>query len=148
MMNQVNIIGRMTADPELKENKQKYVRFGVAVQRNYAPKGEKPATDFINCVAFAKTAEAICKFFKKGSMIAINGELHSDTYEKDGKKTTSHTVSVNNFYFCESKNSGSTSAADPTPASTPAPAEEPAAPADADFGGDDFGGADFNFDDF
>ena len=125
-MNTLNIIGRLTKDPELKElkikNKQtkktekiRYVNFSVAVDRY--PKNDKEPTDFIQCTAWRGQAELIYEYFKQGSMIGITGELHMHKYEqeiidletKKKKKVnrTSYDVLVTGISFCGSKKSES-----------------------------------------
>ena len=99
-MNQVIIIGRLTDTPELKEsNGKEYTRFTLAVDRSW----DKETADFINCIAFDKTAGFISKYFGKGSKIAITGKIHTSSYEKDGKKYYSSDVVVNTAEFCEKK---------------------------------------------
>ena len=72
-MNNVSLIGRLTADPELKTTQSgiNTVRFSVAVDRQYTKQGEEKQADFINIVAWRQTAEFICKYFSKGRRIAI-----------------------------------------------------------------------------
>lgn len=101
-MNNVNLMGRLTKDPELRrtESGNAVTRFTMAVNRNY----DRNKADFINCTAFKGTGEFIDKYFKKGEMIAISGRLQIDDYtDKDGNKRTSANVIVNNAYFCGSK---------------------------------------------
>lgn len=123
-MNTINIIGRLTANPEIKEvkikNKQtkktekiRFVNFSVAVDRY--PKNEKEPTDFIQCTAWRGQAELIYEYFKKGSMIGITGELHMHSYEqeiidletkkKKKVKRSSSDVLVTGISFCGSKKS-------------------------------------------
>lgn len=107
-MNIIVLKGRLTHDPELKKvgAKQTAVcNFTVATDRRF----EKEKTDFINCQAWAQTAEFIAKYFSKGKEIAVVGELHIDKYEKDGENRYSTTVNVNNVEFCGSKNEGENS---------------------------------------
>lgn len=101
-MNVVTIIGRLTDHPELKHtsNDIAVCSFCLAVTR---PKA-KDKTDFINCTAWRNTAEFICKYFRKGQKMALNGSLTTDRYEdKDGNKRTRYDVLVESVYFCESK---------------------------------------------
>lgn len=105
MLNIVVIMGRLTADPELRTTGTgtSVCSFSVAVDRNYSSNGERQ-TDFINCVAWRQTAEFISRYFHKGSMIAIQGSLQQRQYtDKDGNKRTVHEVLVNNASFCGSK---------------------------------------------
>ncbi len=108
-MNSVILIGRLTRDPELKfgQSGKAYCRFSIAVDKNF--KDDKGSADFINCVAFANTAEFIGEYFKKGRKIAISGRLNSSSYESDGKKIYSLAVLVDNVEFADSKPSDNNS---------------------------------------
>ena len=93
-MNIVMLIGRLTSDPELKQN-EKYTqcKFTLAVNRL------KEGTDFINCIAWNKQAELINKYLKKGSQVAIDGRIQTGSYEgKNGKVYTTDVI-VQNMYF-------------------------------------------------
>ena len=100
-MNKIELMGRLTADVELKKAEKKdgvsYARFSLAVPRKMV----KDKTDFINCIAFGKLAETICKFCKKGQRIIVCGSLQIDTVEKEGNKVSYTSVIVNDFYFTE-----------------------------------------------
>ena len=112
-MNQVILVGRLTKDPEIKygNNGATITRFSVAVDRRYSKEGEQSA-DFINCVAFGKTAEFIEKYFKKGNRIAIVGRIQTGSYKKqDGTTVYTTDVIVENVEFVESKNSSGGNAA-------------------------------------
>ena len=88
-INTAVIMGRLTADPELKTTSSglSVLSFSVAVERNYQKEGEEKAVDFINVVAWRKTAEFVSKYFHKGSMIAVTGSLQTRSYEdKNGNK--------------------------------------------------------------
>ena len=108
------LMGRLTAAPELRvtPSGKNVTRFSVAVERNYAKQGEERKTDFINCVAWNKTAEFICKYFSKGDMIAVVGSIQTDSYtDKDVNKRTSFEINVENVSFCGGKsNNGNQSA--------------------------------------
>ena len=119
-MNVVCLMGRLTADPEVRQtpNGISVCSFSIAVDR--FANGERKA-DFINCVAWKQNAENIARFFKKGNMIAINGSIQTRQYqEKDtGKNRTAFEVLVDRFYFTGNvnnaqpqKNDFSTSALD------------------------------------
>lgn len=86
MINSVVLMGRLTADPELRttQSGKSVVSFSVAVDRDFQQNGEKQA-DFIGVVAWGKTAEFIDKYFRKGRMIAVVGRIQTHTYtDKDG----------------------------------------------------------------
>ena len=105
MLNQVTIQGRMAKDAEdrMMNNGKVMTTFSVAVQRNYKIDGKYEA-DFIDCVAFDKIAEHIGKYFHKGDMILLTGELQTKLYEdKNGKKHKAVAVRVNSTYFVTDK---------------------------------------------
>ena len=105
-MNNVNLIGRFVHTPELKTTSggQNVVTFTLAVPRHYVRKGEQRQTDFLDCVAWRNTAEFICKYFRKGQMAAVTGEIQTRSYEdKEGKKRKAVEIQVQEIYFCESK---------------------------------------------
>lgn len=106
-MNKVTLMGRLTKDIELKysNNNVAVVSFALAVNRKFVKEGEERQADFISCKAFAKTAEFLEKWFKKGSMLAIVGRIQTGSYEKDGVKHYTTDVIVEDTYFCGSKNS-------------------------------------------
>ena len=92
MLNKVIIMGRITQDLELKQTPSgvSVLSFNVAVDRSYAKQGEERQTDFINCVAWRQHAEFISRYFSKGRMIALEGNLRTRTY--DDKNGTKHYV--------------------------------------------------------
>lgn len=105
MINKIILTGRLTADPELKKTTSNLsvTSFTLAVDRNYQSGGEKKA-DFINCVAWRQTAEFITRYFTKGSLIALVGELQQKNYQtQSGEKRTTFEVNVNEVSFCESR---------------------------------------------
>lgn len=101
-MNNVQLLGRTTNAIELKttQSGKAVANFTLAVNRKY----DKEKTDFINCIAWNKTAEIMASYVLKGQLIAIDGEIQTRTYEdKNGNKRTATEVIVSNFYFAESK---------------------------------------------
>jgi len=106
-INKVFLMGRLTADPELKMSQSGVpnLRFTIAVNRRFAKQGEdKPVADFIRCTAFRQQAEFVSKYFKKGSLIIAFGSLQMDNYkDKDGIDRQSYTVIVDEVQFGESK---------------------------------------------
>lgn len=101
-MNKVELMGRLTADVELKESTKnkdkKYAKFSLAVQR----KLDKDTTDFLDCVSFGRVGEAISKYCKKGQRIIVCGSIQIDTYtDKEGKARKATTIIVDDFYFTE-----------------------------------------------
>lgn len=125
MFNLVVLSGRLTADPELKTtpNGVSVTSFSIAVERRYK-QGEERQADFINIVAWRSSAEFICKYFKKGSMIGIEGSIQTRKYQdKDGYNRTAFEVVANNVQFVESKRSESNGEdnSSPTPENDPLP---------------------------
>ncbi len=109
MFNLVVLTGRLTADPELKTtaNGISVTSFSIAVNRNYRS-GEEPQTDFINIVAWRKSAEFVAKYFKKGNLIGIEGSIQTRRYtDKNGNNRTVFEVVANNVQFVESKRDNS-----------------------------------------
>ena len=105
MINKVILMGRITQDLELKQtpNGTSVLAFTVAVERNYS-KGEDKQSDFINCVAWKEKAEFISKYFGKGRMIAIEGNLRTRAYDdKNGVKHYVTEVYVDNVSFTGEK---------------------------------------------
>ena len=106
-MNVVCLVGRLTADPELRQtpNGTNVCSFSVAVNRAFANANGERQADFINCVAWRQTAEFIARYFRKGQNIGLNGTIQTRTYQdKDtGKNRTAFEVVINNAYFVESK---------------------------------------------
>ena len=102
MLNKVILMGRLTDKPDVikcDNSDNRYTRFTIAVERNYKS-GDEKVTDFINCTAWNSTAVFISKFFDKGNMIAVTGELNIDNYtDKDGKNRTSSSVHVSDVSF-------------------------------------------------
>lgn len=119
MFNLVVLTGRLTADPELKTTQSgiSVTSFSVAVNRPYRT-GEEQQTDFINVVAWRKTAEFIAKYFKKGNMIGVEGSIQTRKYtDKNGNNRTAFEVVVNNAQFVESKRDSAASQGGEQPAS-------------------------------
>ena len=98
MLNCAVIMGRLTADPELRQTPSgvSVTRFTVAVDRGYVKPGEERKADVINVVAWRQTAEFVSRYFQKGSMIAVQGSIQTGSYEKDGVKRYTFEVSADN----------------------------------------------------
>ena len=111
MLNCAIIMGRLTSDPELRKTPSSVdvTRFTVAVDRGYVKQGEERKADFINIVAWRQTAEFICNYFKKGSMIAVQGSIQTGSYEKDGVKHYTFEIVADNVSFCGGKSDGQSS---------------------------------------
>ena len=108
-MNKVILVGNLTRDPELitTNNGISLCRFTLAVQRRFASNEGEREADFINIVAWRQRAEFITKYFKKGSLIGIEGSIQTRRYQdKNGNNRTIFEVVVNNAQFVESKRDG------------------------------------------
>lgn len=87
MLNRVILMGRLVSDPELKTTGPgiSVTSFRIAVDRSYVKSGEERKADFFDIVCWRSTAEFVCRYFGKGAMIAVDGQLQSRTYQaKDG----------------------------------------------------------------
>ena len=139
MLNCAVIMGRLTADPELRTTTTgiSVTSFTVAVDRSYVKPGEDRQADFINVVAWRQTAEFVTRYFHKGSMIAVQGSIQTRNYEdKTGAKRNAFEIIADNVSFCGSKNDGGSA-----PAAAPA-----AAPSFSTASADDFQTSDMDED--
>ena len=104
-MNSVNLIGRLTKDPEVRYTTDQMAvgRFAIAIDRPQRKNGEKE-TDFPNIVCFSKTAENVERFIKKGSKVGVTGRLQTGSYtNKDGVKVYTTEVVAERVEFLDSK---------------------------------------------
>lgn len=104
-MNKVFLMGRITRDPELSQTPSgvTVARFSIAVNRRFAKEGQQQA-DYISCIAWRQQAEFICKYFRKGAMIAVVGSIQTRTWDgQDGKKQYATDVVVDEVYFTGEK---------------------------------------------
>lgn len=128
MINRVVLMGRLVADTELKTTASgiSVTTFRIAVDRAYVKSGEERQADFIDIVAWRHTAEFICKHFRKGSLIAVDGSLQSRVYEKDGNKRYAVEVVAENASFTgeRAEKSGEVTCL-PSPDEVPQPKSEP-----------------------
>ena len=127
MLNNAVIMGRLVADPELRTTGSgiSVLSFTVAVDRGFVRQGEERQADFIDVIAWRQTAEFISKYFRKGSMIAVQGYIQTRMYEdKNGNKRKAVEIVADNVSFCGSKaesGSGSYSREDSYASAQPAP---------------------------
>lgn len=109
-INKIILMGRLTADPELRMSQSNIpnIRFTVAVNRRFTRQGENPQADFFNCTAFRSQAEFVSKYFKKGSLIIVFGSVQIDTWtDRNGVEHRTPNIMVDEVQFGESKSSGS-----------------------------------------
>jgi single-strand DNA-binding protein len=108
MINCAVIMGRLVADPELRQTQSGVfvTSFTVAVDRSFVRQGEERQADFIDVVAWRQTAEFVTKNFQKGSMIAISGAIQTRSYEdKNGNKRKAFEIVADNVSFCGTRES-------------------------------------------
>ena len=116
MINQAVIMGRLTADPELRQTQSglSVTSFTVAVDRSFVKQGEERQTDFIDAVAWRGTAEFVSRYFQKGSMIALRGAIQTSSYEdKNGIRRKKFEILAEQVSFCGGK-SDAEAAREPT----------------------------------
>ena len=133
MINNVVLMGRLVATPALRSTGTgvSVASFTIAVERAFAKAGEQRQADFIDCVAWRQTAEFITRYFQKGSMIAVTGNIQTRNYEdKNGNKRKAVEVVVDNASFCGSKAESGTTGGYTAPA---APAPSFASASESDF---------------
>jgi single-strand DNA-binding protein len=149
MLNKAILMGRFTKDPELRytQNSTPVCTFSIAVERDYTPQGGQKQTDFIDIVAWRKTAEFICKYFSKGRMIVVCGSIQRRTWEGTvGRKNYATEIIGGDVYFGDSKrdnNNDNVAAYYPASPAPSAPATF-AEPAGAGFEAFDDAGAGFD----
>lgn len=138
-MNKVILMGRLAADPETRQTQAGglVARYRLAVDRQRGKDGQREA-DFINCVAFGKSAEFASKYLSKGTKIAIEGRILTGSYEKDGVKHYTTDIVAERHEFCESRAAAAASPDVQPPAQT--------APAVPESSNDDFMPVDDNDD--
>ena len=106
-MNKVILLGRLTKDPDVRytqsENMLAIARYTLAVDRRFKKEGQ-PSADFINCVAFGKSAEFAEKYMTKGRLFGVIGKIQTRNYENEKKEKVYVTeVVVEEQYFADSK---------------------------------------------
>lgn len=148
MLNVVAIMGRLVADPELRTTPAgvNVCQFRIACDRNFARQGEQRQADFVDIVAWRAQADFVCKYFSKGSLIAINGRIQTRNYQdKNGNNRTAFAVVAENINFGGSK--GTNKQVDEGGEAAPRSDAWPKADPPANYGGvDDFAVIDDNDD--
>lgn len=117
MINRITILGRLARDPELRNTQAgtAVTSFTLAVDRNRKDADGNTPVDWIDCIAWQKTAEILAQYARKGALIGVTGRLQSRKYTaKDGTPRTAWEVVVDEFSFCERRQ-------DAAPGEAPAP---------------------------
>lgn len=121
--NNVNLIGRLTKDPELKMTSggQPMVRFTIAVNREFKNKEGVREADFISCIAWRGQAESIAKYVGKGSLVGVNGRIQTNRFQKeDGSYVYTTDIAAESVQFLERK----TTEQSPVTGQAPAPQQQ------------------------
>lgn len=140
MYNKIIVMGRICSDVELKTtpNGTNVCSFRIAVDRRFQQSGEERKTDFFNVVAWRATGEFVNRYFGKGRMILVEGEMQTRQYtDKSGNQSTWYEINAERVSFTGEK-SGNTPAAENVPAAPPASAPQAAPAADFSAGGDPY----------
>lgn len=117
-MNKVILTGRFTRDPEVRYTNDgtSIARFSVAVNRRFVKEGSDQKADFLNCIAFGKSAEFIEKYFSKGMKADLSGRIQTGSYiNRDGQKVYTTDIVVEEIEFGESKGSSQSQQKPETP---------------------------------
>ena len=135
MLNKVIIMGRLTKDPDFKQTQSGIAmcKFSVAVERQFkdSKTGER-LTDFLDCTAFRGTAEFISRYFSKGNMILVEGNIQNNNYtDNNGVKHYSNNIMVENVSFCGGKNEGGAAQTEQAQPGLPADVQQLAEQVDA-----------------
>ena len=112
MFNKAILIGRLTADPELKQTQSgiSVCSYSIAVDRRFSGRDSERKTDFINITSWRQQAEFVCRYFHKGDVIGVEGSIQTRNYEdKNGNKRTATEIVTDNVFFtgARSSNAGS-----------------------------------------
>ena len=103
MLNKINVMGRLVANPELRAttNGVKVTSFRIACDRDYAAENQQRGVDFFDCVAWRGTGEFVARNFGKGQPILVTGRLQTrDWTDREGVKRRSFEIVADNVYFC------------------------------------------------
>ena len=112
MLNTVALMGRLTKDPELRTTQSNIpvTTFTLAVERAYARQGEERQADFIDVVAWQKSAEFATRYFRKGQLVAVDGSIQTRSYtDRDGNKRKAFEIVASHLHFAEPKRESDTS---------------------------------------
>ncbi len=127
-MNKVILMGRLTRDAEVRYSQgdasTAVARFSLAVDRRFKREGDDQSADFINCVAFGRTAEFFERFGRKGTKFVVEGRIQTGSYtNKDGQRVYTTDVVVENVEFAESKANGEGGNSGYVPNNRPTPSQ-------------------------
>lgn len=106
MLNHIVLMGRLTRDPELRHTGSgiAVASFALAVDRDFKSQDGEKETDFIDIVAWRSTAEFVCRYFRKGLLVAVQGSIQTRSYQdKEGNKRKAFEIVADNVHFAESK---------------------------------------------
>lgn len=106
MLNKINVMGRLTRDPELRRTNSgaAVTSFSIACDRDYKSDNGEREVDFFDCVAWRNTAEFVSKYFTKGRMAVVSGRLQTRMWtDKDGNKRKATEIVAESVYFGDSK---------------------------------------------
>lgn len=125
-MNKVILMGRLTRDAEIRysqgESSTAIARFSLAVDRRFRRENDEQTADFINCVAFGRTAEFLERFGRKGTKFVLEGRIQTGSYtNKDGQRVYTTDVVAENVEFAESKSASAGNGGGFAPADKPSP---------------------------
>ena len=110
MLNHIVLMGRLTRDPELRRTQSgtAVASFTLAVDRDFSSQGGEKQTDFIDIVAWRSTADFVCKYFRKGQLVAVQGSIQTRTYtDSQGTKRKAFEIVADNVHFAEPKRDSS-----------------------------------------
>ena len=136
-MNKAILVGRLTKDPDLRSTASgiPVCSFTVACDRRFLKQGEERQADFINCIAWQKSAESIAQYFKKGHRIALEGSIQTRSWtDNEGKTRYATEVVVEQWEFAQSKNEGG-AVGQAVPGAAHFPNSTPTEPLDGDLDG-------------
>lgn len=123
MLNSVCLMGRLGADPELRNTPSgiPVTTFRLAVDRTYQAKGQEKQADWVDIVAWRQTAEFVTRYFRKGSLMAVQGYLQTRRYaDREGNNRTAVEVVAEHVFFASSKAESSAPSGGPPAGGTPA----------------------------
>ena len=156
MYNRIILIGRLVAEPELRQTPSgtSVCSFRIAVQRSFAPRGGERQTDFFDIVAWQQRGECVTRFFHKGNMIGVEGRLETREYtDRNNQQRRAYEVIADNLFFVESRSAASAATGNSFTGNAPSsggsygsygnPAPAPSAPANSGSASTTFASGDF-----